>query len=457
MQKGLIHAVKEVFPGVHHRFCVWHLWKNFNKQWKDLQLRGLLWECARCTSQDGFLESIKKIERVNKEAWEYLNKWPRDSWSRAFFSNAPKIDNICNNACEVFNSRIKEARAKPIITLLEEVRLYAMRSIARNKVKLNSNTGILPPIQRSRLEKIRKESKSWVPMWSGDSEYEKFEVHGWPTNMVVDLGKRLCTCGFWQLSGMPCVHACAALARVGRRPEEFCHQWLTMEAYNNTYAFHINPIPGQALWEKSPHNRPQAPKFKKKPGPLTKKRRKDADEEPSGGKKERKKMKRIYQKGHCRYCGESGHTKRNCGKRAADEVAAAAAKAAAAEAAAVQPPAANGGEASVVPEAPTEIQLEASQPPLSQTDDSQEVLPPLVRPPKLPPKRKSSKQEKATPGSSFQAATTPPAATPPATTQPTTLPPAHPMQGASQGTVTRLFNFMKFVPNSGFRPPRNKK
>ncbi|RYR19838.1 hypothetical protein Ahy_B03g064729 [Arachis hypogaea] len=138
---------------------------------------------------------------------------------------------------------------------------------------------------------------------------------------------------------------------------------------------------------------------------------------------------------------------KNCGKRAADEVAAAA----------VQPPAANGGEASVVPEPPTEIQLEASQPPLSQTDDSQEVLPPPVRPPKLPPKRKSSKQENATPGSSSEAATTQTAPTPSATTQPTTLPPSHPMQGASQGTVTRLFNFMKFVPNPGFRPPRNKK
>ncbi|XP_020961164.1 uncharacterized protein LOC110263740 [Arachis ipaensis] len=76
LKEGLINAVKEVFPDVHHRFCVWHLWKNFNKQWKDLQLRGLLWDCARCTSQDGFLDIIKKIERVNKEAWEYLNKWP---------------------------------------------------------------------------------------------------------------------------------------------------------------------------------------------------------------------------------------------------------------------------------------------------------------------------------------------------------------------------------------------
>ncbi|XP_015960191.1 uncharacterized protein LOC107484089 [Arachis duranensis] len=313
MQKGLINAVKEVFPDVHHRFCVWHLWKNFNKQWKDLQLRGLLWDCARCTSQDGFLDIIKKIERVNKEAWEYLNK-------------------------------IKDARAKPIITLLEEVRMYAMRSIARNKVKLNSNTGVLPPIQCSRLEKIRKESKNWVPMWSGDADYEKFEVHGWPTNMVVDLGKRLCTCGFWQLSGMPCVHASAALARAGKRPEDYCHQWLTMEAYNNTYTFHINPIPGQALWEKSPYNRPQAPKFRNKPGPLKKKRRKDADEEPSGSKKLKTKMKRIYKKGRYRCCGEAEHTRRNCPKRAAAEEAAAAAEVAAAEAAVAQPTAANGGE-----------------------------------------------------------------------------------------------------------------
>ncbi|RYR34722.1 hypothetical protein Ahy_A10g049723 [Arachis hypogaea] len=376
----------------------------------------VLWECARCTSQDGFLESIKKIERVNKEAWEYLNKWPRDSWSRAFFNSAPKIDNICNNACEVFNSRIKEARAKPIITLLEEVRLYAMRSIARNKVKLNSNTG------------------------------------------------------------MPCVHACAALARVGRRPDEFCHQWLTMEAYNNTYAFHINPIPGQAVWEKSPHNRPQAPKFKKKPGPLTKKRRKDADEEPSGGKKQKKKMKRIYHKGHCRYCGESGHMKRNYGKRTADDVVAAATKATAAakvaatEAAAIQSPAANGGEATIIPEPPLKFNLKPinhhCHKPMTLKRFTKlyhiqsyyvHVLPPPVRPPKLPPKRKSSKQEKATPGSNFQAGTTAPAATPPATSQPTTLPPSHPMQGASQGTVTRLFNFMKFVPSPGFRPPRNKK
>ncbi|XP_025624867.1 uncharacterized protein [Arachis hypogaea] len=320
MQKGLIPALREVIPNAHHRFCVWHLWKNFNKQWKDNELRGLLWECARSTTQEGWIEGMRRIKRLNEEAWSYLSKWPKNAWSRAFFSNVSKMDNICNNACEVFNSRIKEARAKPIITLLEEVRMYATRTIARNKVKLRSYIGILPPIQRSRLEKIRKESKSWNPVWSGDEKYEKFEVIGHPTNMVVDLGERLCSCGFWQLSGMPCVHACAALARAGKRPDEFCHKWLTMDAYNDTYAFHLNPITGQAMWEKSPYNRPQAPKFKKMPGAPKKKRRKDANEDPDGSNKQKTKMKRSYKKGSCRYCGEKAHTKRNCPKRKAEEL-----------------------------------------------------------------------------------------------------------------------------------------
>ncbi|XP_015949819.1 uncharacterized protein LOC107474693 [Arachis duranensis] len=410
MQKGLIHAIQDVFPNVHHKFCVWHLWRNFNKQWKDNQLRGLLWECARSTTQEGFVEGMKKLEKLNKDAWTYLCKWPKNSWSRAFFSIAPKMDNICNNACEVFNSRIKDPRAKPIITLLEEVRMYIMRSIARNKVKLRNNDGILPPIQRN---------------------YEIFEVHGWPTNMAVDLGKRSCTCDFWQLSGIPCVHACAALARAGRRPDEFCHSWLTMEAYNNTYGFHINPIPSQALWEKSPYNRPQAPKLKKKPEPIKKKRRKDADEEPSKGKKQKTSVKRVHKKGYCRYCGESGHTKRNCHKRVVDEESAAVAAAAATansdanggEVNNSAPTAVvNGGDAPAVTQDQVEIQLDLSQPIMSETDDSQQVQPPPVRPSKLPPKRKLSTPTATTQPTSTPSASTPSppsASTPSASTLPT--------------------------------------
>ncbi|XP_072094186.1 uncharacterized protein [Arachis hypogaea] len=83
-------------------------------------LEGDLWECARAKTYQELRDEIDKIKRLNEDAWPYLDKWQRDAWARSAFSHKPKLDSICNNACEVFNAKIKDARAKPIITLLEE-------------------------------------------------------------------------------------------------------------------------------------------------------------------------------------------------------------------------------------------------------------------------------------------------------------------------------------------------
>ncbi|RYR72001.1 hypothetical protein Ahy_A02g006209 [Arachis hypogaea] len=109
------------------------------------------------------------------------------------------------------------------------------------------------------------ESRQWQPIWAGDTGYEEFEVHGHPTHHVVNLGKKLCTCQFWMLTGILCVHACAAIARVNKWPEDFYHKLLTMESSEN--------------------NRPLAPLVKRKPGQLQTKRRKDGDE---GGQSRKK-------------------------------------------------------------------------------------------------------------------------------------------------------------------------
>ncbi|RYR40511.1 hypothetical protein Ahy_A09g046267 [Arachis hypogaea] len=143
-------------------------------------------------------------------------------------------------------------------------------------VEINSDVEV--DFGKSILEKLRKKSRQWQPIWAEDTGYEKSEVHGHPTHHVVDLGKKLCTCQLWMLTGIPCVHACAAIARVNKWPKNFCHKLLIMESYKVTYSHHINPLPGQQLWKRSEANRPLAPLVKRKLGQLQTKRRKDADE-----------------------------------------------------------------------------------------------------------------------------------------------------------------------------------
>ncbi|RYR07903.1 hypothetical protein Ahy_B05g075396 [Arachis hypogaea] len=209
---------------------------------------------------------------------------------------------------------------------------------------------------------------------------------------------------------------------------------------------------------------PQAPKIRWKPGPLKQKRRKDADEEPSGSKKSKTdatKLPRKYKEFSCAYCGTKGHTKRSCSHRKADDIAAALAATAAAVIAKEKQKGANAATnvatsaaagvatssttgvatsaatnvaTSAAPtNAPSEIVL--SQTHFSQPDNGdQEQVTPATRPDKLQPKRKAF----PAPGSSS----------------------VDPLQGASAGTSSMMAEFMKFVPTPGvkpaFKPPRKK-
>jgi N-glycosylase/DNA lyase len=71
-----------------------HLWRNFTKQWKDKELRGAVWEAARASTPSQFNTVMERIKRKCEKAWAYLNKWPKESWTKAYFSTDPKVDNV---------------------------------------------------------------------------------------------------------------------------------------------------------------------------------------------------------------------------------------------------------------------------------------------------------------------------------------------------------------------------
>ncbi|RYR40387.1 hypothetical protein Ahy_A09g046141 [Arachis hypogaea] len=148
------------------------------------------------TIQEG--RRIKAVCKVKECAWiVYASRDCDDScWQIKTFNDdhtcARENTNRTANRAWVASKLVKKVRKYPNFKQCEAVvRMFVMRTIAKNKVKPVNHVGILP----------LKESKNWMPIWTGDEDYEKFKVHGHPTNMVVDLGKRLCTCQFWMLTG----------------------------------------------------------------------------------------------------------------------------------------------------------------------------------------------------------------------------------------------------------------
>ncbi|RYR27300.1 hypothetical protein Ahy_B01g051357 [Arachis hypogaea] len=277
--------------------------------------------------------------------------------------------------------------------------------------------------------------------------------------MVVDLGSRTCTCRFWQLTvnlcccayvvlckGMPCMHAIAAIQdKNDKRPEEYCHDWLTMDAYRRTYCFNVNPIKGQDLWEKTGSPAPVPPPVKIKPGRPTLNRRKDKDEQPVSSKT---RMKRKYNPIRCLYCGEVGHNRRTCKVKKQEEASEQArlmqlqlaVVAAPANANAKHAP--NGTPTDPVTQDPTNPPAATSNAPTEMIIDQSEGVPDKVRarPPKLHVKK----------GKTTISASPQPAA---ATTIPIS---AETIKGTSSATAKKLAGFMTFVPTPGFKHPRKK-
>ncbi|RYR65839.1 hypothetical protein Ahy_A03g011759 [Arachis hypogaea] len=190
-----------------------------------------------------------------------------------------------------------------------------------------------------------------MPIWIGDEDSKKFEAHGHPTNMVVDLGKRLCTCQFWMLTK---IHVHSATC----------------------------------------------PNIKRRARAITKKRRKDADEGNSSNKKGKptRNLKRHLKPFACRYCGVKGDTKRGCSKKRLDEIAAALAAAKAAADKAKSNAAAPTSEAGPQPhiaaapvDKPSVVEIEISQPNYEGSQDiAGSAAPAPSRLEKLPTKRRSS-------------------------------------------------------------------
>ncbi|XP_020972458.1 uncharacterized protein LOC110269143 [Arachis ipaensis] len=251
---------------------------------------------------------MKKLKQISVPAWEYLDRFDPAAWSKAFFSPGPKVDNITNNMCEVWNAKIVAYRGKPILTMCEDLRCYLMRKMAAHKKKLEKHVSALAPVQQKRLDDfIKPKSQKWKAIWAGDSKRVLFEVHCRNHKVGVNLEERTCTCNLWQLTGMPCRHAVAARSKMDLRPEDFVHKWLTMKAVRATYSHCIKPVNSEEYWVQSDAPKTLPPPIKRAAHRPKMKRRSDPIEKEMNPNKCRKTFQVT-----CSKCGQLGHYYKTC-------------------------------------------------------------------------------------------------------------------------------------------------
>ncbi|GJT11325.1 hypothetical protein Tco_0858367 [Tanacetum coccineum] len=269
--KGLIEAVKELLPHAEHRLCARHIYVNFKKKWNGLHYKSLFWGAAAST-----LESFFQMDR-----------------SCAAFENG---------ISESYHSAIGIARTKPIISMLEEIRVYLMqRIVAMNQKAVNLNDIICPAI-RKELEKLKKYQRYWQVVPCGQ---QLFEVRKADEGFGVNLNTKTCTCKRWNLSGMPCIHAVAAYCMLNQDPGKGVSSWYSKQMWVDVYSNFIKLVGGSSIWVKSANPPPLPPKKRIMPGRPRKNRIKHVTEGVN-------QLSRSDRYMTCSNCWEKCHNKAKC-------------------------------------------------------------------------------------------------------------------------------------------------
>ncbi|GJV77428.1 hypothetical protein Tco_1509012 [Tanacetum coccineum] len=261
--KGLKEAVREWLPLAEHRQCARHIYANLKKSWPGLHFKSLFWGAASATLKHVFDEKMKLLSNLNEHAHKWLVERDPNTWSRAFFHMDRSCGAFENGICESYHAAIINQRGKPIITMLEDIRIYLMQRLVIMSEKARGLTDIITPSVRKQLEKLKEYLRLWEVYPSG---YREFEVRKLNAGFGVNLETHKCTCRLWDLTGIPCIHGVAAYAYLMKDPAEGVSDFYSKTAWQNCYISFIKPVSGQSMWVKTGLPPPMPPKKRVMPG-----------------------------------------------------------------------------------------------------------------------------------------------------------------------------------------------
>ncbi|KAH1047902.1 hypothetical protein J1N35_038686 [Gossypium stocksii] len=196
--------------------------------------------------------------------------------TRAFLGATCKSDIVDNNLREAFNSSIVETRFKSIIKMLEDIRTKMTTRIVQKKKLCNGWKQNYGPLVKAKFDANKKDYVEWQLIWYGENGYE---LRNESYQYTVDLSQRICSCRSWQISGIPCSYACAAMYHLGLQPDEYKHKYYHIDTYKKAYSFLMQPINRPHDWEIT-CIQPVLPAIERKMSGKPKKNRRMAKNEP---------------------------------------------------------------------------------------------------------------------------------------------------------------------------------
>ncbi|KAF8392043.1 hypothetical protein HHK36_022383 [Tetracentron sinense] len=244
-QKGIVEAVETHFPSAFHGFCLRHVSENFRDEFKNTKLVNIFWNAVYALTAVEFESKITEMLEISQDVLQWFNRFPPRLWAVAYFEGV-RYGHFALGVTELLYNWALEGHELPIVQMMEHIRHQLILWFNNRRNMGMSWTSILVPSAEKRMLEAIADARCYQVLRANEVE---FEIVSTERTNIVDIRSRCCSCRRWQIYGLPCAHAAAALVSCGQNAHLFAEHCFTVANYCETYSQMINPIPDKSLWK----------------------------------------------------------------------------------------------------------------------------------------------------------------------------------------------------------------
>ncbi|VFR00848.1 unnamed protein product [Cuscuta campestris] len=300
---GLVEAVGTHFPSAFHGFCLRYISENFRDTFKNSKLVNIFWNAVYALTAAEFESKVTEMVEISQDVLAWFHHFNPQLWAVAFFEGV-RYGHFSLGVTEVLYNWALVCHELPIVQIMEYIRQQMVSWFGERRNKGMRWNSILVPSAEKRILEAIADARCYKVLRANEIE---FEIVSTERTNIVDIRSRVCSCRRWQLYGIPCAHATAALISCGQNPHVFAEPCFTVHSYRETYSQMIFPIPDRSMWSEDGEG--GSAKVEVTIGPPKTRR-------PPGRPKKKvlrletlKRPKRVVQCGRCHMLG---HSQKKC-------------------------------------------------------------------------------------------------------------------------------------------------
>lgn len=242
--RGMVEAVETHFPTAFHGFCLRHVSESFRDEFKNTKLVNIFWNAVYALTSAEFESKIAEMMEIQDvSSWFHL--YPANLWAVAYFEGV-RYGHFTLGITELLYNWALEGHELPIVQMMEHIReQLATWFESRRNIGMSWTSVLVPSAEKLIVEAIA-DSRCYQVLRANKVE---FEIVSSERTNIVDIQSCCCSCRRWQIYGIPCAHAAAALLSCGEDVRLYAQECFSIRKYREAYSQFIHPIPDRTQWK----------------------------------------------------------------------------------------------------------------------------------------------------------------------------------------------------------------